>query len=126
MERTNEQVLAIANTINQQISWSAPIRIQWCWGISKRVNLLYKDMPTLGLKVNGFLHKGWVFISLNEGKDTYEVRLMKSKEEVKRLVEDVYCDNLGSVLDGLIEKAPETSEDVYQSQVETHYKAVEL
>ena len=123
MERTNEQVLAIANIINQQISWSAPMKIQWCWGISKRTGFLYKNMPTLGLRVDGFLHKGWVYISLNEGSDTYEVRLMKGNDE-KKLITDVYCDNLGSVLDGLIEKAPGTSDEAYQTQVENHYKAV--
>ena len=101
MERTNEQVLAIANIINQQISWSAPMKIQWCWGISKRTGFLYKNMPTLGLRVDGFLHKGWVYISLNEGSDTYEVRLMKGNDE-KKLITDVYCDNLDAMADGLM------------------------
>ena len=123
--RNLHEVLAIANEINQQIGWSANLMIQLSWGVSKKAGFLYKDMPTLAMKVNGLLHKDWVYISLNEGRDTYEIRLMDGNKEIK-LVEDVYCDNLGIVLDNLIEKEISTSDEEYQKNVEQHYIAQPL
>lgn len=123
--KTKNQVLVIANEISNQIGWSANVCIQMSWGIEKRTALLYENMATLGLKVNGFLHKGWVYISLNEGSDTYEIRLLKGKKVIK-LVEDVYCDNLGIILDSLIEKETSTSDEDYKTNVEQHYVAQPL
>ena len=123
--RNLHEVLAIANEINQQIGWSANLMVQLSWGVSKKAGFLYKDMPNLAMKVNGLLHKDWVYISLNEGSDTYEIRLMDGNKEIK-LVEDVYCDNLGIVLDNLIEKEISTSDEEYQKNVEQHYIAQPL
>lgn len=121
-ERSTHEILAIANEINQQIGWSANLMVQLSWGISKKVGLLYKGMPTLAMKVNGLLHKDWVYISLNEGADTYEIRLMNGNKEIK-LVDDVYCDNLGRVLDSLIEKDSSLTDTEYNSQLKQHYES---
>ena len=118
--RNLHEVLAIANEINQQIGWSANLMVQLSWGVSKKAGFLYKDMPTLAMKVNGLLHKDWVYISLNEGADTYEIRLMNGNKEIK-LVDDVYCDNLGRVLDSLIEKDSSLTDTEYNQQVKQHY-----
>ena len=68
------------------------------------------------LKVSGLVHKGWVYISLNEGKDLYEVRLMKTKQKCVRTLEEVYCDQLGSTIDELIEKPVSMAEDEYHTK----------
>lgn len=60
-------------------------------------------MPTMMLRVSGLVHKGWVYVSLNEGKDLYEVRLLNVRRQLKKTVEDVYGEDLGAIIDGLVE-----------------------
>lgn len=106
--------MSVAKTIMEQLFWSSDKMTYFSWGVSRKVALVYNDMPTLALRVSGVLHKGWVYISLNEGMDVYEVRLLNvSKNEVKKTIEEVYCDNLGSVIDGIVERAPGLTDDQY-------------
>ena len=77
---------------------------------------LFKEMPTLMLKVSALIHKGWVYISLNEGKDVYEVRLMNNKRECIKTIDEVYCDQLGSIIDGLIERPTTMTEEEYSEK----------
>ena len=100
-----EYVMSVANTILKQLFWSIDKWTYLSWGVSKRVAMVCNDMPTLALRVSGLVHKGWVYISLNEGSDTYEVRLLNvGQDKVKTVLEDIYCDNLGTVIGSLIEK----------------------
>ena len=112
-----EFIMATAKTIEQQILWSINKWEYLSWGISKKVAIEYEGMATLALRVSGAVHKGWVFISLNEGKDCYEVRLLNvARTKVKRTLEEVYCDNLGEVLDGLIERKTEWTDEQYKNK----------
>ena len=112
-----EFIMATAKTIEQQILWSINKFEYMSWGISKKAAIEYDGMATLALRVSGAVHKGWAFISLNEGKDCYEVRLLNvARTKVKRTLEEVYCDNLGEVLDGLIEKDPTLPDDKYRDK----------
>lgn len=86
----------------EQLYWSVDPDVVESWGVSKRVCTIYNNMPTLMLKVIGLVHKGWVFISLNEGMDLYEVRLVNKKHKCIKTVEEVYCDQLGEIIDGLV------------------------
>lgn len=100
-----EYVMSVAKTILEQLFWSIDKWTYLSWGVSKRVAMVCNDMPTLALRVSGLVHKGWVYISLNEGADCYEVRLLNvGQDKVKTVLEDIYCDNLGTVIDSLVEK----------------------
>jgi len=59
----------IANEIYRQIRASFNLNVIWSWGIEQKRAITYRNMPSLSFKVNGYKHKGWVIISLNEGKD---------------------------------------------------------
>lgn len=107
-------VLNTAKTILSQIFWSLDKWAFFSWGVSQKVATVYNGMATLALRVTGAVHKGWVYISLNEGKDCYEVRLLNVSRQVKRTLEEVYCDNLGEVIDGLVERKPEWTDAQYQ------------
>ena len=112
-----EFIMATAKTIEQQILWSISKWEYMSWGIRKKVAIEYESMATLALRVSGAVHKGWVFISLNEGKDCYEVRLLNvARTKVKRTLEEVYCDNLGQVLDSLIERKTEWTDEQYKNK----------
>ena len=54
--------------------------------------------------VQGFLHKGFVQITLNEGTDLFEIKLLSEERELVKFIEDVYLDCLVNTLDENIEK----------------------
>ena len=72
----------------------------WSWGASGFKNL---DDKVLVFKVNGNHHKGFVCINLG-WNDTYTIRLLTTKGEVKFEQEGVYFDELFDTLDVKIEK----------------------
>lgn len=113
--------MSVAREINNQILWSINISDYFSWGVSKKVASVYKGMPTLILKVNGLIHKGWVYISLNEGRDVYEVRLMNRQKKEVKLIEEVYCDNLGRVIDANVERPIEVSDEEYAKMIAAAY-----
>ena len=95
------------------------INVLWSWGIAEQRAMIYKDMASLGIRVNGYQHKGWVIISLNEGKDLYNIYLLDKKQNVKQTIEDVYVEDL-EILDTLIETG-EMNEQEYKEKVNTTY-----
>lgn len=108
----------VGMTIAEQLFWSINMDVFYSWGVSRKVITTYEGKPTLALKVSGALHKGWVNISLNAGSDTYEVRLMsKDGKSVVKLVEGVYCDNVGIIVDELIERPAGISEEEYENLI---------
>lgn len=111
-----EYVKQIATTAWQQLFWSVTMPVVMSWGVSKKYCSLYQNMPTLMLKVSALVHKGWVYISLNEGKDVYEVRLIDSQGQCTKTVEEVYCDQLGNVIDELIERPASMTEEEYSKK----------
>lgn len=111
-----EYVKEIANTAWQQLFWSVQMPVVMSWGVSKKCCTTFQGMPTLMLRVNALVHNGWVYVSLYEATDTYEVRLMNTQHERQKTVEDVYCDNLGSIIDELIEKPSYLTEEEYQEK----------
>ena len=113
-EEDRQRCYEIAKTINEQLFWSIDKWTYFSWGVSTKLITFWNEMPSLMLKVSGAIHKGWVVISLNEGADTYEVRLLNNKKEEKAKYEDIYCDQLGSFVDGKIERAPAMTDDEYK------------
>lgn len=110
-----EFVLRIANEINRQIGCGVTMSVQMSWGISKRIATLYNDRVTLALKVSGVLHKGWVYISLDEGRDCYIITLLSNnKKKVMSVRDEVYCEELGSVIDNLVERKEEWTDNEYE------------
>ena len=112
-----EFIMATARTAEQQILWSINKWEYMSWGVRQKAAIEYEGMATLALRVSGAVHKGWVYVSLNEGMDCYEVRLLNvARTKVKRTLEEVYCDNLGEVLDGLIERKAEWTDAQYKDK----------
>ena len=109
------RVKQIANEIYRQIKATFNINVLWSWGIEEQRAMIYKEMPSLGIRVNGYQHKGWVIISLNEGKDLYNIYLLDKKQNVKETIEDVFVEDL-DVLDSLIETG-EMSKQEYIDKV---------
>lgn len=113
-EFTKEEGLQIINTIRQQIRDTAPATTLMSWGVSKMIATIHKDMPTLGLRVSGLLHKGWVYICYDYGTDTYIIYLYSVRGKLKKEITDVYCDELAEVIDTNIERGTMTDEQYHK------------
>lgn len=108
-----DYILSVANTIRTQILNVAGVIVFWSWGVSKQFATVLQDMPGLMMQVQGAILKGKVFIMLDEGSDTYTIFAQPENGELKKYREDVYFDELGVVLDGLIEKDPSWTTEEY-------------
>ena len=94
--------MSIAQTIYSQISTLNPVAM-FDWGA-------YKDMVDMGdglrFKTSGMVrYKGYVYIKYNEGTDLYEIdffRFRKMEPIYDKKVEDVYAEDLVSVIDGFV------------------------
>lgn len=92
----------VAGIILSQIK-SGNKSIWQSWGMDKLTATHYKKMPSLAFHVNGLIHQGIVIVSLDECKDLYQVRTMKGNSATNT-VKDVFCDELQSVIDHLVER----------------------
>lgn len=112
LTQQEKQSIEKAKTILAQIKATAGWAMIASWGAhgfllvrEDMISLPEKYEAALVFKVNGYLHKGHVIVSLN-WNDTYTVsigKLRAGKFTVKDSVPMVYFDNLGSVIDGLVE-----------------------
>ncbi|SNR32455.1 hypothetical protein SAMN06265371_101274 [Lutibacter agarilyticus] len=91
--------MEIAKTIIAQINYADK------WALMAYGSRNYVALPEskeyqggLQFKVNGFHHKGFVRVQL-KWIDTYTITFLNKKGDVKKEVEDVYCDMLVNVLD---------------------------
>lgn len=108
-------VLKIGNEIYRQIRCGVTMDVIMSWGVSKRIATVYQDRATLALRVSGVLHKGWVYVSLDEGRDCYVVTLLSAdKSKVIKVRDEVYCEELGNVIDNLVERKEEWTDDMYK------------
>ena len=73
------------------------------WGVEK---MLQYESRSLFLKVNGFVHSGWVLITL-AWNDTYTVRLLDDQFEIIKESNLIYCDMLCDTVDFLVESNSE-------------------
>ena len=110
-----EFLMRIANEINRQIRCGLTMSVQMSWGVSKLIATIYENRATLALRVSGVLHKGWVYISLDEGRDCYVITLLSpDKKRVVSVRDEVYCEELGSVIDNLVERKEEWTDEEYE------------
>ena len=85
------------------------------WGI----NPASIEVVDLGVKfhVQGFKHKGFVQVVLNEGEDLFEVTLISEEgENTLKTIEHIFVDNLISIIDDAVEK----TED-YETRISQEY-----
>lgn len=110
-----EFLMRVANEINSQIRCGVTADVVMSWGVYKRIATVYNDMATLALLVSGVLHKGWVYVSLDEGRDCYIITLLSvDRETVVGVRDEVYCEELGSVIDSLVERKQEWTDEEYK------------
>ena len=89
-----------------------------CWGVTetKTIGNSREDIRAVRLKVNGLLHKGYVFIFLN-GKDLFDVYLTDLNHKTTKTINDLYFDQLVDIIDSEIEFKDGISNEEYKKQV---------
>ena len=114
-EMQKEYCLSMANTIYQSLFFSLSVNQVGSWGASGHTAMWYKDMPSLRMHVKGMLHKGYVIISYDEGLDVYQVFLLDGQMREIRHFEEVYFDELGTLIDENIERKKDTTDAEYRA-----------
>lgn len=90
------------------------LMVVFSWGFHRPTAL--PNDEGLSFKVNGFKHKGWVFVKYNEGKDLFDIELRGNDMTIISVIEDVYFDQLVNVIDYAVERT-----DDYEKQVKDLY-----
>jgi hypothetical protein len=115
------EINSIAREIRHQLVAGTPLNVYWSWGPKNFAADYIDRKAALRFRVSGLLHKGYVYIALDEGSDTYDIYLQKIREKQPRLaVEGAYCDNMGEIIDGLVEC--NTSMNKYWELVKKEYR----
>lgn len=86
------------------------IAIFTSWGVNPESMKVIEG--GLEFHCQGFKHTGTVQIVLDEGKDLFEVHLISENGEKIKTIEDVFLDNLVSVIDENIEKTEDYKERI--------------
>ena len=71
--------------------------------------------------VQGFLHTGFVQITLNEGTDLFEIKLLSEERELVKFIDSIYLDCLVKTLDENIEKC-----DNYEQRISEYLKETQI
>lgn len=84
------------------------------WGVSDIGFLSGTKENTKGLcfRVRGKLFKGWVHIALDYN-DTYIVSFISTQGNIKKTLENVYCDELTEKIDEIVETPKKTISSFY-------------
>ena len=89
------------------------------WGLdSSKARVINNGMEIF---VQGFLHKGFVQLSLNEGTDLFDIKLLSEERELVKFIEDVFLDCLVNTLDKNIEKC-----ENYEQRISEYLKETQI
>lgn len=111
----------VADTILSQLLETTSQSVIFSWGLRSvgygYVSICHEtetQSPCLVLSVSGLLHTGIVTVAYNEGADTYSIAKMDSCGHlIGEWVHGVYFDEMGSIIDAMVERDPCLSDDEY-------------
>ena len=114
----------ITHQIVSQLLAGVGHNVIWSWGTSHLQGLCYEArdsdgvqtalIPCLRFHVQGLLlPDGHVQVIYNEGTDTYIVLALDQNGDTVNYAEDVYCENIGNVIDSFVERDPSWTDDEY-------------
>ena len=73
------------------------------------------------LHVRGFLHTGFLQITLNEGADLFEITLLSEERETVKFIDGIYLDCLVDTIDRAVEKC-----DNYEQRVNDFLRETQI
>ena len=97
------RALKVATIIYKQII-AAPADIWQSWAMAHPTATHYNGAPALVFEVNALQHTGRVVVSLDEGRDLYDIRTLNDNGETLQERTGVFCDELAHVIDTMAER----------------------
>lgn len=118
-----KHVIGVVKTILQQLACTTATSVFCSWGVSQMyatqivvpVNGMDFSMAALLMEVNGFNFRGKLYVALDEGSDYYRIYCEKNGS-LQEEHHDIGVEELGAVLDSLIETGGLSKEE-YQKKV---------
>ena len=115
MEENRNQ--EIANYIWQILK--TRMQIIMSWGIDpSRARVINSGIE---IHVQGFLHTGFLQITLNEGTDLFEITLLSESRETVKFIDGIYLDCLVDTIDRAVEKC-----ENYEQRVSEYLREVQM
>jgi len=124
---SKEHVRRVVNTLWTQLITTTSPDVIGSWGVSgllatqivKNINGYDLAMAALMMSVEGFSFQGQVYVALDEGSDYYRI-YTKHGEELKEQHIDVAFDELGQILDSVIETGGMSDEQYHERIVQEY------
>lgn len=108
-QKREHRARRIATTILIQINRD-PARLCDSWAMQRPTATHYQDAPALCFEVNALQHTGRVIVSLDEGRDLYDVRTLSEEGDTIEERRGIFCDDLAAQIDEMVER-PATMTD---------------
>ena len=89
------------------------------WGIDpSKARVITNGME---IHVQGFLHTGFLHITLNEGTDLFEITLLSENRKTVKFIDGIYLDCLVDTIDRAVEKC-----DNYEQRVNDFLRETQI
>ena len=108
-QEREQRAISIATTILTQIK-ANPDHLSDSWAMQNHTATYYAGAPALCFEVNALQHTGRVIVSLDEGRDLYDIRTLNDKGDTIEERTGIFCDDLATVIDEMVER-PATMTD---------------
>ena len=109
------RVLRVATVIYKQIT-AAPADLWQSWAMQHPAAIIWEGRAGLIFRVNGLQHQGNVIVTLDEGRDLYDVvtlREVDGESVTTRQQTGVFCDDLPHVIDTMVERPEGMTDEEY-------------
>lgn len=103
------RALKVATIIYKQIT-AAPADIWQSWAMEHPAAIVWEGRTGLIFRVNGLQHRGSVIVTLDEGRDLYDIRTLSDEGDTIEERRGIFCDDLAAVIDEMVER-PATMTD---------------
>lgn len=100
------RALKVATIIYKQIK-AAPADIWQSWAMEHPAATIWEGCAGLIFRVNGLQHRGRVVVTLDEGRDLYDVATLQEidgEAVTTKQQKGVFCDDLAHVIDTMVER----------------------
>ena len=109
------RALKVATIIYKQIK-ADPQHLCDSWAMQNHTATYYAGAPALCFEVNGLQHRGNVIVTLDEGRDLYDVATLKETDGetvTTKKQTGVFCDDLAHVIDTMVERPEGMTDEEY-------------
>jgi len=108
-QEREQKAIRTATTILRQIK-ADPQHLSDSWAMQRPTATHYAGAPALCFEVNALQHTGRIIVSLDEGRDLYDIRTLSDNGDTIEERRGIFCDDLAAQIDEMVER-PATMTD---------------